>query len=106
MARVHGKSPVEQISVYDPEASVAPHVYNKDRRYAVMIVDMLNDFVYGKLKCERAVPMIPRTGTLIDSAHDAGIPVFYANDSHTRKDFEIERWGEPEATRRSLQRTR
>jgi len=55
---------------------------------------MLYDFVYGKIKCDRAVPMIPRSGELIDSARSAGVPVLYSNDSHTRKDFEIERWGE------------
>ena len=94
MARTHGKGPVETISVYDTTASVAPHVYDKDRRYAVLVVDMLNDFVFGKIKCDRAVPMIPHSADLIDSARGAGVPVLYPNDSHTRKDFEIERWGE------------
>ena len=94
MARVHGRSPVEQINVYDLGASVAPHVYDKDRRYAVLVVDMLYDFVFGKIKCDRAVPMIPRSANLIDSARSSAIPVLYTNDSHTRKDFEIERWGE------------
>ena len=94
MAKVHGKGPIEQINVYDPKLSIAPHVYDKDRRYAVLIVDMLYDFVYGKIRCDRAVPMIPRSGNLIDSAHSSGIPVLYTNDSHTRRDFEIERWGE------------
>ena len=94
MARVHGKGLVEKVQIYDPGGAVAPHVYDKDRRYAMVVVDMLNDFVYGKIKCDRAVPMIPRTGNLADAARDAGVPVFYANDSHTRKDFEIYRWGE------------
>jgi nicotinamidase-related amidase len=79
--------------VYDPAASVAPHVYDKDRRYAVLVVDMLYDFVYGKIKCDRAVPMIPRTGELADATRSAGLPVFYVNDSHVRRDFEIYRWG-------------
>ena len=94
MARIHGKGPIEQVNLYDSGASVAPHVYDKDRRYAVLIVDMLNDFVYGKIKCDRAVPMIPRSGNLIDAARSGSVPVLHANDSHTRKDFEIERWGE------------
>jgi len=59
----------------------------------VLVVDMLNDFVYGKIKCDRAVPMIPRTGDLADKARSSGVPVLYPNDSHTRKDFEIYRWG-------------
>ena len=93
MARVH-RGPVEKLLVYDPGQSVKPHVYDKDRRYAVLVVDMLYDFVYGKIKCDRAVPMIPRTRQLLDAAHDANVPVFYVNDSHTRKDFEMYRWGE------------
>ncbi len=94
MGRVHGQGSAENVAVYDPAGSVAPHVYNKDRRYAVLVVDMLNDFVYGKIKCDRAVPMIPRTGDLADKARSSGVPVLYPNDSHTRKDFEIYRWGE------------
>jgi len=93
LARIHGKGPAE-IALYDSGMSVAPHVYNKDRRYAVVVVDMLNDFVYGKIKCERAIPMIPRTGEIADEARSAGIAVLYANDSHMRRDFEIYRWGE------------
>jgi len=94
LGRVHGQGSAENVAVYDPAGSVAPHVYNKDRRYAVLVVDMLNDFVYGKIKCDRAVPMIPRTGDLADKARSSGVPVLYPNDSHTRKDFEIYRWGE------------
>jgi nicotinamidase-related amidase len=93
LARIHS-GPVEKLVVYDSKNSVAPQVYDKDRRYALLVVDMLNDFVYGKIKCDRAVPMIPKSRRLLDSAHDANVPVFYVNDSHTRKDFEMYRWGE------------
>ncbi len=85
---------MEQVNVYDLQASVAPHVYDKNRRYAVLVVDMLNDFVFGKIKTDRALPIIPRIGEIIDHARSTEIPVLYSNDSHTRKDFEIERWGE------------
>ncbi len=74
--------------------SIKPHAYDKDRRYALLVVDMLNDFVYGKIKAERAGPMVPTVSELIGKAHDAGVPVLYANDSHTKKDFELYRWGE------------
>jgi nicotinamidase-related amidase len=94
MAKVHGQGPAERVAVYDPAMAVAPHVFNKDRRYALLVVDMLNDFLFGKIKCERAVPMIPRSAQLADAARGAGVPVFYSNDSHTRKDFEVQRWGE------------
>ena len=94
MARIHGGGFAEKVVVYDPQSSVKPHVYDKDRRYAVLAVDMLYDFVYGKIKCDRAVPMIPRTGELLDAARSGGVPVFYVNDSHIRSDFEMYRWGE------------
>jgi len=93
LAKIH-RGPAEKIVVYDPSSSVKPHVYDKDRRYALLVVDMLYDFVYGKIKCDRSVPMIPRTAQLLDAAHDSGVPVFYVNDSHVRKDFEMYRWGE------------
>src|SRR3989442_679535 len=48
----------------------------------------------GYASSSRAIPMIPRSGELIGSARSASVPVLYSNDSHTRKDFEIERWGE------------
>src|SRR5438093_1535082 len=87
VARIHGQGPAEQINVYNLETAVAPHVYNNDRRYAVLVVDMLHDFVYGKIKCDRAVPMIPRSGELIDSARGAGVPVLYSNDSFTELQY-------------------
>src|SRR5438128_11630995 len=88
LAKLHGHGPAEQISVYSLETAVAPHVYNNDRRYADLVVDILHDFVYGKIKCDRAVPMIRRSVELIDSGRSAGVAVLYSNDSHTRKDFE------------------
>src|SRR5205823_12003131 len=74
--------------------SVAPHVYDRDRRFAVLVVDMLYDFVFGKIKTDRALPIIPKSGELTDAARSADIPVFYPNDSKTRRDFGFQRWGE------------
>jgi nicotinamidase-related amidase len=62
-------------------------------KYALIIVDMLNDFVYGKLKCQNALKIIEPTKTLIDFAHKNNIPVFFANDYHTNKDHELTLWG-------------
>lgn len=63
---------------------------------AVIIVDMLNDFVTGSLKCERAQRIIPRIAALIDAARKKdGVYVFYANDSHIKGiDKELELWGD------------
>src|SRR5712692_10528016 len=45
--------------IYPPSSFKAPHVYRDDRRYAVVVVDMLQDFIYGVLKTDRMVPKIP-----------------------------------------------
>ncbi len=64
-------------------------------RYAVIVIDMLNDFIYGSLKCERAKPIIPKIKRLLSEARRRGIPVIYANDSHIPKvDHEFKLWGE------------
>ena len=85
-------------SVYAPSAYFEPHVYNKDRRYAVLVVDMLEDFVYGVLKCDRIVPKIPNVVAVLDASRSAGVPVVYCNDSHKPSDFELNRW-QPHAMR-------
>lgn len=59
---------------------------------AVIVVDMLNDFVTGVLKCERAPRIIPNIQRLLDFTRKKGIPVIYANDTHlpgVDKEFEV-----------------
>jgi len=60
---------------------------------ALIVIDMLNDFVTGSLKCERAQRIIPNIRRLIEAARRKGLPVIYANDSHLEGDFELGRWG-------------
>src|SRR3989442_12139419 len=91
LSRIHGQGSTENLTLYDPGMSVAPHVYNNDRRYAVLVVDMLYDFVYGRIKTDRALPIIPKSGELTDAARSADIPVSYPSDPHTHRDFEIHR---------------
>ncbi len=63
-------------------------------RQAVIVIDMLNDFIYGKLKCERALKIIPNIKKLIEEARRHDVPVIYANDSHIPQvDFELKKWG-------------
>ena len=38
-------------------------------KYAVLVIDMLNDFIKGNLKCDRAVKVIPNIKKLLDTAH-------------------------------------
>lgn len=62
---------------------------------AIIIIDMLNDFVTGSLKCERAQRIIPNIRKLASSARQSGIPVIYSNDAHHPKiDHEFSVWGE------------
>lgn len=60
---------------------------------AVVVVDMLNDFVTGQLECERAEKIIPYIEELIQAARRKKVPVIYSNDAHLPKDFELEKWG-------------
>lgn len=61
---------------------------------AILVIDMCNDFVHGKLRCERADPMIPRLQRLLAGAREAGVPVIYSGDAHLPGDFELRVWGE------------
>jgi nicotinamidase-related amidase len=66
----------------------------RNARYAILVVDMLNDFVHGKLKCERAKRIIPNIKLLLDSARNKNIPVFFCNDEHLPIDtYEMKLWG-------------
>ncbi len=62
---------------------------------AIIIIDMLNDFVTGGLKCERAQRIIPNIKKLAEAARKAGVPVIYSNDAHIKRiDGEFSVWGE------------
>jgi nicotinamidase-related amidase len=61
---------------------------------AVIVLDMLNDFVTGGLKCERAIRIIPNLKKLMVEARKHKVPVIYSNDAHLPVDEEVvERWG-------------
>ena len=62
--------------------------------FAVLVIDMLNDFVKGALKCERAIRIIPNIKRLLEKAREKNIPCIYLNDAHlpdVDKEFDI--WG-------------
>ena len=62
---------------------------------AIIIVDMLNDFVTGSLKCDRAQRIIPPLMKLIKEARKNNVPVIYSNDAHIRGiDHELKLWGD------------
>jgi len=61
---------------------------------ALIVTDMLNDFVHGSLKCERAGKLVPVLQTLIAGARTAEVPIIFSNDAHLPVDVEIGVWGE------------
>lgn len=62
---------------------------------ALIVVDMLNDFVTGTLANEaRALPIVPSIRRLIDHArNDEEWLVIYACDAHRSDDREVAIWG-------------
>ncbi|UCE44496.1 MAG: cysteine hydrolase [Candidatus Bathyarchaeota archaeon] len=60
---------------------------------ALIIIDMLNDFVTGELKTERAKHIIPNIKKLNQATRARGIPVIYSNDAHLSTDSELKKWG-------------
>ena len=63
---------------------------------ALVVIDMLNDFVTGSLKNPRAEKIIPTIQELVAAARAdrTGWLVVYANDAHLPQDFELRVWGE------------
>ncbi|MEM0066471.1 MAG: isochorismatase family cysteine hydrolase [Sulfolobales archaeon] len=62
--------------------------------YAVLVIDMLYDFIYGRLRCQPCAEIIDNVKKVIQVARSIGIPVVYVNDSHLPTDPEIRLWGE------------
>ena len=63
-------------------------------KLAIIVIDMLNDFVSGKLGFERAKAIVPNIKRLLDFAHERDIPVIYVCDAHSAEDPELKLWGE------------
>jgi nicotinamidase-related amidase len=63
-------------------------------RPAIILIDMLNDFVTGKLQVKRARTIIPPLQRLIVAARKNSVPVVFSNDAHYPQDVEVTRkWG-------------
>jgi nicotinamidase-related amidase len=62
---------------------------------AVILVDMLNDFVTGSLGCDRARAIVPPLQRLVSAAREKGVYVIYSNDCHIKDvDAELKLWGD------------
>jgi nicotinamidase-related amidase len=62
--------------------------------YALLITDMINDFVYSKFGNKRVQSIIPNILKLKNIAYSKGWKVIYLQDYHKRTDPEIKVWGE------------
>jgi nicotinamidase-related amidase len=54
---------------------------------------MLNDFIKGVLKSDRASKIVSSIKDLISVARMKAIPIFYCNDEHIEDDPELKIWG-------------
>ena len=61
---------------------------------AIIIVDMINDFVYGKFGGEGARNIIENMKHFLNEAESIDIPIFFPKDTHEKSDTELEVWGE------------
>lgn len=60
---------------------------------AVLVIDVINDFVTGVLGSERAAAIVPKIRDLLDQARNSGLPVIYITDSHLPEaDREFDLW--------------
>ncbi len=65
------------------------------KTYAVLVIDMLEDFISGALKCERAAGTVPAAAQFLDDARAHGAPVIFCCDAHRKGvDHELALWGE------------
>ncbi len=61
---------------------------------AVIVIDMVHDFVTGSLGSDRARAIIQPVRELVEAARNRSLPVIYTNDSHHKDlDRELLHWG-------------
>lgn len=65
-----------------------------ERKEALLIIDMLNDFVLegATLEVPSTRAIIPQIKKEIEKARREGIPIIYICDSHDKDDREFKRW--------------
>jgi nicotinamidase-related amidase len=66
---------------------------DKSSRYSILVIDMLNDFINGKLQLKGVDKIIPNIQRLLDFARQHNIPIIYCNDAHLPQDRELKIWG-------------
>mgnify|MGYP006307378433 CR=1 FL=1 len=61
---------------------------------AVLIIDMIKDFVTGEFENERAKEIVPNIQEVLEAAREKDKPVIYVTDAHPEGDEEFSIWGE------------
>jgi nicotinamidase-related amidase len=62
-------------------------------RPALIVVDMVHEFVKGRLKSPQAESIVPTIKRLIDKARECSAPVIHVVDRHLPFDHELKLWG-------------
>lgn len=70
------------------------HYELNDMGVGILVLDMIDDFVYGKLASEGARDIVNEVQGLLQWACENDIPIIFCRDSHSDEDPEIELWGE------------
>lgn len=60
---------------------------------ALIVIDVLNEFVYGDIKGKNPERIIPNLKRLVEAARQNNIPVIYCKDEHLPVDRELKIWG-------------
>ena len=60
---------------------------------ALIIVDMINEFVNGRLGSDNVRSIVDNVKSLLTTARNNGTPVFFLTDSHHPEDRELKIWG-------------
>jgi nicotinamidase-related amidase len=60
---------------------------------ALIVVDMIHDFVDGVLGSPAARKAVPQVARVLAGARERGLPVFFVQDAHEESDPELVLWG-------------
>jgi nicotinamidase-related amidase len=61
---------------------------------ALLVADMINEFVTGGLGGSHALQILPNIKKLLETARERSIPIIFVNDAHLKGiDHEFEIWG-------------
>jgi nicotinamidase-related amidase len=63
------------------------------KKEAVVVTDMLEEFVFGRISSPRAKNVVRPIRDLLNAAHLRKVPVAYVCDSHLPRDPEMKVWG-------------